>query len=184
VYAIIAYLRTLPEQDNVPEPSKPAFPVNIILHTIPEPPAPTKRPDPSDAVAYGAYMANAAGCVECHTKQEKGKKIGETFAGGFEFHMPTGAINRSANITPSDKGGIGAWSKEQFIERFKFYADSSYVPATIDWAKGDFQTVMPWTMYRNMKEQDLGAIYDYLRTVKPVDAVVERWTPPTLAAKN
>ena len=184
VYAIIAYLRTLPEQDNVPEPSKPAFPVNIILHTIPEPAAPTKRPDPSDAVAYGAYMANAAGCVECHTKQEKGKKIGEPFAGGFEFHMPTGAINRSANITPSENGGIGKWSKEQFIERFKFYADSSYVPATIDWAKGDFQTVMPWTMYRNMKEQDLGAIYDYLRTVKPVDAVIERWTPPTLAAKN
>ncbi|HRH39076.1 MAG TPA: hypothetical protein PK760_12055 [Flavobacteriales bacterium] len=42
VYAIIAYLRTLPEQDNVPEPSKPAFPVNIILHTIPEPAAPNR----------------------------------------------------------------------------------------------------------------------------------------------
>lgn len=178
VYSVIAYLRGLPEQDNVPAPSEPAFPMNIILHTIPKPAAPEKRPDPSDGLAYGAYMVNAAACGECHTKAEKGQKVGEPFAGGFEFNMPTGAVNRSANITPSENGGIGKWSKQQFIDRFKAYSDSSYVPSTVEWDKGEFQSVMPWMMYTGMSEQDLGAIYDYLRTVKPVDQVVERWTPP------
>ena len=42
--------------------------------------------------------------------------------------------------------------------------------------KGEFQTIMPWVMYAGMTEQDLGAIYDYLRTVKPVDQSVVRWT--------
>lgn len=182
IHSIIAYLRGLPEQDNKPETSKATFPFSIILHTIPKPAAPQKRPDPTDAVAYGAYMVNAAGCGECHTKTVKGEKVGEPFAGGFEFQMPTGAVNRSANITPSENGGIGKWSKQQFIDRFKAYGDSSYVPPAVDWAKGEFQSVMPWTMYTGMTEQDLGAIYDYLRTVKPVDQVVERWTPP--AAKQ
>lgn len=181
VYALIAYLRSLPEQNNTPEKSSPAFPVSVILHTIPEPAAPTDRPSESDAVNYGAYMANAASCIECHTKTEKGKKIGEPFAGGFEFKMPNGAINRSMNITPSENGGIGKWTKEQFIAKFKAFQDSAYTPPPIDWAKGEFQSVMPWMMYSSMKESDLGAIYDYLRTVKPVDIQHERWTPPPAA---
>lgn len=184
VHSIIAYLRTLPEQQNTPEQSKAIFPVSIILHTIPAEAAPEKRPDPGDVLAYGKYLTNAAACVECHTETVKGEKVGEPFAGGFAFRMPTGSINRSANITPSTRGGIGAWSKEQFIARFKFYSDSSYVPAVIDWEKHDFQTVMPWMMYSKMTDQDLGAIYDYLRTVKPVDAVVERWTPVTMALED
>lgn len=179
IYSIIAYLRGLPEQSGTPPASEAVFPVSVILHTIPEPAAPEKRPDPSDEVAYGRYMVNASGCGECHTKTVNGKKVGEPFAGGFEFTMPTGAVNRSVNITPSENGGIGKWTKQQFIDRFKFYSDSGYVSPPVDWAKGEFQTVMPWTMYTGMTEQDLGAIYDYLRTVKAVDGVVERWTPPT-----
>ena len=127
--------------------------------------------------AYGEYMTNAAACIECHTHTEKGKKIGESFAGGFTFAFPNGGVLRSANITPSDDG-IGRWSKERFIQRFKQYTDSSYVVPTIDWERGDMQTVMPWMMYANMTEADLGAIYDYLRTVKPVDGIIEKWTPP------
>lgn len=178
IYSIIAYLRSLPPQENTPPLSKADFPINIIMHTIPEPAAPTKRPDPSDPQAYGAYLVNAAGCGECHTKMEKGKKVGQPFAGGFEFHMPTGAVNRSANITPSVNGGIGKWSRQQFIDRFKQYSDSAYVPPPVDWSKNEFQTVMPWTMYTGMSEQDLGAIYDYLRTVEPVDQFIERWSTP------
>ena len=36
---------------------------------------------------------------------------------------------------------------------------------------------MPWTMYAGMSEQDLGAIYDYLRTVPPIADLPEKWTP-------
>jgi hypothetical protein len=182
VYSIIAYLRSIPAIASEPEPSKADFPVSVIMHTIPQPAAPVKRPDPSDKLAYGAYVANAAGCRECHTKMEKGKPVGEPFAGGFEFNFPNGAVVRSPNITPHPENGIGGWSREQFIARFKAYSDSTYVPKRIDWAKGDFQTVMPWAMYTGMTDQDLGAIYDHLRSMAPVDNVVERWTAPTAAS--
>ncbi len=177
IYSLIAYLRSLDPVENSPKASKADFPVNIIMHTIPEVAHPTPRPDPSDAVAYGAYVVNAAGCVECHTKMEKGKKVGEPFAGGFAFHFPNGAVVRSPNITP-DPTGIGAWSKEVFLMKFRQYADSGYVAPPVDWAGGQMQTVMPWTMYSGMSEQDLGAVYDYLRTVAPVGNTVEKWTPP------
>jgi hypothetical protein len=119
-------------------------------------------------------MTNASGCVVCHTKQEKGKYVGEPFAGGFEFSLGEGYIVRSANITPDDTG-IKGLTKADFIAKFKAFADpAAAIP--VDLARGDAQTVMPWGMYAGMTEQDLGAIYDYLRTVPPVQNVVERWT--------
>jgi len=178
VYSIIAYLRSLPVIESQPEPSKADFPVSVILHTIPKPAAPVQRPDPSDKLAYGAYVTNAAGCRECHTKMVNGERMGEPFAGGFEFSFPNGAVLRSPNITPSVKGGIGTWTRDQFIARFKSYSDSTYVPKKIDHAKGDFQTVMPWSMYTGMTEQDLGAMYDHLFSLEPVENSIERWTDP------
>lgn len=177
VLSIIAYLRSLPALESAPQESKADFPVNIILHTMPEEAKPVERPGASDAVAYGQYMVNIAGCAVCHTKHEKGTAVGERGAGGFEFHYPTGAIVRSPNITPH-ADGIGAWDKATFIATFRQYADSAYVPRPIDWKANDFQTVMPWTMYGHMTEQDLGAIYEYLRTIPAVAGKVEKWTPP------
>ncbi|HQW04855.1 MAG: c-type cytochrome [Flavobacteriales bacterium] len=178
VYSIIAYLRSLPSVETAEYPeSEIDFPVNVIMHTVPQPAHPTQRPEWGDPT-YGEYLANAAACVECHTRAEKGKKIGEPFAGGFAFAFPNGAVLRSSNITPSEDGGIGGWSKEEFIQRFKQYTDSGYVVPAIDWERGDMQTVMPWMMYANMTEQDLGAIYDYLRTIPAAPGVIEKWTPP------
>ncbi|MBL7953058.1 MAG: c-type cytochrome [Flavobacteriales bacterium] len=177
VYSIIAYLRSVPAIENQVAESRAVFPVSVILHTVPSRPAPTERPAASDILALGAYLTNAAGCGECHTKMEKGEKVGEPFAGGFEFVFPNGSLLRSPNITPSEDGGIGRWTKEQFIQRFKMYADSGYVAPPVDWARGDMQTAMPWMMYASMTEEDLGAIYSYLRTVKPVDGMIEKWTP-------
>ncbi|MBS1581274.1 MAG: c-type cytochrome [Bacteroidetes bacterium] len=177
IYSLIAYLRTLPPQASTPEGSEADFPVSIILRTIPEEPHPVAKPSPSDAVAYGAYLVNAAGCGECHTRAEKGKKVGAPFAGGFAFNFPNGSVVRSSNLTPH-ADGLGAWDKDTFIARFKQYADSAYVPPAVDWNAGDFQTVMPWTMYTGMTEQDLGAIWDYLRTLPAVAGKVEKWTPP------
>ncbi|HEY0977315.1 MAG TPA: cytochrome c [Flavobacteriales bacterium] len=177
VYSIIAYLRSLPAVENTVPESRAEFPVSVIMHTIPEVAHPTPRPDPTDAVAYGAYMVNASGCVVCHTKHEKGKPVGEPGAGGFEFAFPGGAVLRSPNIT-AHADGLAAWDKPTFIARFKQYADSSYVPHAVDLAGGDFQTVMPWTMYAHMTEQDLGAIFDYLRSMPPAAGKVEKWSVP------
>lgn len=177
IHSIIAYLRSIPEIASAPEASKAAFPMNIILRTMPKTATPVKRPDASDRVEYGRYVANAAGCLDCHTRVEKGKKIGADYAGGFEFRFPSGSVLRSPNITPSREGGIGNWSREQFIARFKAAADTSYTPPAVDMANGDFQTVMPWTMYAGMTEHDLGALYDYLHTVPAVGGSFERWSP-------
>jgi len=175
IKAVIAYIRTLPSISNSVSPSKADFPMNIIMNTIPKKANLQKRPLASDSIAYGKYMTTASACMECHTKQEKGKIVGEMFAGGFEFNMGNGNVVRSMNITP-DPSGIGSWTKEQFIHRFKMYADSSYVLPTVDMAKGEIQSVMPWTMYAGMTKEDLGAIYMYLRTVPPVKNKVERFS--------
>jgi hypothetical protein len=144
--------------------------------TIPEPAHPMALPKPTDP-DYGAYLVNAAGCRECHTKMEKGKPVGEPFAGGFEFKFPNGAVLRSPNITPDEATGIGTWDRNTFIRKFRQFGDSSYVPQPVDWKARDFQTVMPWTMYGGMTEQDLGAIYDYLHALKPVENKVQYWSP-------
>jgi cytochrome c553 len=174
IKAIIAYVRTLAPIAHATPAHEPDFPVNILINTFPKKASPQKRPDPSDTLAYGAYMTNAAACIVCHTKQEKGQIVGLPFAGGFEFNLGGGNIVRSANITPDDTG-IKALDKAAFIARFKAFSKPAAAIA-VDMAKGEAQTVMPWTMYAGMTEQDLGAIYDYLRTAAPVQNKVELHT--------
>jgi mono/diheme cytochrome c family protein len=172
---IIAYVRTFPAQPNEPPVSEADFPMNFILNTLPHPATGGKRPSPADQLAYGRYMVNAAGCAVCHTKQEKGKIVGEPFAGGFEFRFPEGSIVTSANITPDKETGIGDWNEAGFLSKFKQYADSNYHGYVIK--PGEVQTVMPWTMYSGMDSIDLKAIYAYLKTVKPVQNHIIRWRP-------
>ncbi|MGV3663447.1 MAG: c-type cytochrome [Prosthecobacter sp.] len=174
VHSIIAYLRSLPAVASQPEASKADPPVNVIMHLMPKPAQPVALPARSDTVAYGGYLANAAGCTECHTKMEKGKAVGQPYAGGFEFAMPGGML-RSPNITPHPITGIGAWTKQVFVDRFKAYGKDKFQPVPVDMAKGDMQTVMPWTMYAGMTDDDLGAIYEFLKTLPAVDNSVERW---------
>ena len=174
VHSIIAYLRSIDPVSTPPWPESTIdFPVNLIMRTVPQPAQPMDRPAPTDD-RYGEYVTNAAACIECHTNTVKGERVGQPFAGGFTFAFPDGSVLRSPNITPHPTDGIGAWDKAMFIARFKQYADSAYVPAKV--APGDFQTVMPWTMYATMTEEDLGAIYDYLAALPPVAGRVEKWT--------
>jgi hypothetical protein len=177
IYSVIAYIRSLePVQKEIPE-SQPDFPFNFIVNTIPKKAESQKRPDQSDWIAYGAYMTNASGCIECHTDVKGGQIIMEkAFAGGREFAFPDGSVLRTMNITP-DKTGIGTWTEDMFVQRFKQYADSAYVIPSV--APGEYNSIMPWTMYAHMEEEDLRAIYAYLKTVKPIENIVERFTPPS-----
>jgi hypothetical protein len=173
IYAVIAYLRTLePIQNEIP-PAQLDFPVSILINTMPIKANPQPKPSPDDVVNYGRYMITASACTDCHTRMERGSFVGEPFAGGNAYPLPDGSIVRSANITPHETG-IGSWSKEEFINRFKVYADPSYTPHTVQ--SGQFQTYMPWLMYAGMTEEDLGAIYEYLRTVEPVENEIEIFT--------
>lgn len=176
IIAIIAYLRQLEPIEKDHQPAQLDFPMNFIINTIPQEAQFVDKPTPTDQVNYGQYLVNASACYDCHTQQEKGQFIGEDFAGGMVFSMKDGSIIRSPNITPHKKSGIGSWTEDQFVQRFKMYTDSAYTPHNV--AKGDMQTVMPWTMYGGMKEEDLQAIYHYLKTLTPIDNSVVRFSPP------
>lgn len=171
MYSIIAYIRTLkPIKSEIPEREL-DFPLNFIVNTIPAKAELTTKVDSTNSVEYGKYLVNAASCVQCHSREDKGDVIaGSEFGGGNEFHIPAGKLY-SPNITPDKETGIGNWTRETFIQRFKIYSDTSYHPAQLK--PTDFNTPMPWITYSTMTEKDLGAIYDYLRTVKPINNKVE-----------
>lgn len=175
IEAVIAYIRNLKPIESVQETSSSDFPMNFIINTMPEKATLSKMPPKSDTLNYGKYMITASGCMDCHTKQEQGKFVGQLYAGGFEIKLPDGSVVRSANLTPDKESGIGNWSKNYFIKRFKMYADSAYVNPVVK--PGDFQTIMPWTMYAGMDTVDLAAIYKYLKHLDPVYHVVEKFTP-------
>ncbi len=176
LYSIVAYIRTLkPIENSIPERQL-EFPMNLIVKTIPlksYTPAPPQ--DKSDSVAYGEYLTTIASCGECHTQLDKGEPVkGMEFAGGMPFGLPAGTV-RSANVTPDDETGIGKWTKEQFVDHFKsFSSDSSH---NISVGPKEFNTIMPLTVLAGMTEEDLGAIYSYLRTLPPVHDQVVRFSP-------
>jgi hypothetical protein len=113
-------------------------------------------------------MTNAAGCAECHTPMDaQGQRLpGMDFAGGFELPLPGGGFVRAANITPDADSGIGTWSEQQFVDKFKAFEGAPI--RELSAAEQRENTVMPWLNYASMTDEDLRAIYAYLRTVKPV----------------
>lgn len=177
IYSIIAYLRSLPTINYDAEESEANFPMNLIMRTIPaEASFADAVPDPSDRLAYGKYMTEAAGCMDCHTPSDHGTPIeGMDYAGGMEFPLPIGTV-RALNITPDTETGIGAWTEEMFVQRFRAYADSVYIDAPAGTL--DYNTVMPWRMYAGMTDEDLRAIYSYLQEgVAAVNNQVVRFSP-------
>jgi hypothetical protein len=182
IYSIIAYVRSLAPIEYKTEESVSDFPMNIILNTIPKKATPGNKPDPSNVSAYGGYMVNACGCILCHTQEDKGQIISElAFSGGREFLFPDGSIVRSSNITPDKLSGIGNWSQDAFINKFKAYADSNYKSPAVP--QGAYNSIMPWTSYCNMTREDLTAIYNYLQTLPPMQNTVVKFTPAGMAKK-
>ena len=180
IYAVITYIRTLEPRPSVTEPRQLDFPLNLMVNLIPSKPTHDLKPDPTNSVKHGEYLITASVCNDCHTQMDdKGNYLMHLqYAGGTEFPLPTGGVVRSANLTPDLKTGIGSWSRELFIEKFKAYSDSSFVAYEV--GHNQFNTYMPWTYYARMKEEDLGAIYDYLMSLKPITNEVVKFTPGNL----
>jgi len=178
IKSIIAYIHTLKPIQNDVQKSSSDFPMNFILNTIPHKGNPTKRPDKADLINYGKYIANASSCIDCHTKVDKGKLIpGTEYGGGREFPFPDGAIVRSGNISPDKETGIGLWKKEVFINLFHAHSDSITLHTTLK--AGDFNSIMPWTMYGKMTDEDLTALFAYLQTIQPISNKVLKFSPAT-----
>src|SRR5688572_19800043 len=131
-----------------------------------------QRPDPSDKVKYGEYLVTLASCSDCHTPMtpQGAPDFSKAFAGGMHFKADFVDVT-VANITPDSTTGIGAWTENEFVAKFK----SSLAMMEKGDNPGKLNTEMPWPMYAKMKEEDLRAIYAYLRTVPPVKNKVEKW---------
>jgi hypothetical protein len=167
--AIVAYLRTL-EPVRYEEPKKALnVPLNFIEKFVPQPiEGPVTAPDKSDHLAYGKYLATIALCSECHaSKDDKNQPIpGREFAGGWVMHTPEFTVV-PPNITPHPSTYIGQATKEEFIARFRAF--SNFTTETAPQAPKGKNTLMPWISFSGMTDEDLGAIYDYLKTLPPVE---------------
>ena len=155
VSAIVAYMRQVPAVRNeVPKtvyrmPLPPSYGPPVT--TVPE-------VEPSDRLAYGAYLAGPAGhCIECHTPMSaEGAPDFENQlgAGGFEFEGPWG-VSVSANITPT---GLGDWTDRQI---------KTAVTTGVRPDGTRLQPPMGYPYYARMTDSDLDAIIYYLRTLPP-----------------
>ena len=167
--AVVAYMRNLePVQAERPERSI-DFPLSTLIQLFPEPlDGPVPMPDQNDSLAYGEYLATIARCEFCHTpriRQGKEGMPGKRFAGNVPFALGDRDIP-SKNLTP-DPSGIGTWTRDAFIARFKRFVERRPVEKIED------NTLMNWDAYAGMSEADLGAIYDFLQSLAPVKSVAD-----------
>ncbi|MCC7401482.1 MAG: cytochrome C [Chitinophagaceae bacterium] len=171
--SIIAYLHTLkPVKNSVPErhlmiPVSLAYPAQAVQKSIDNNTAPPE----SDPVSYGGYLVNAADCGTCHTPFVKGQPdFSRRFAGGNTFTLPAFKVT-SSNITPDSATGIGSWTLDRFMNKFTVCREES----GYNYDPGKENTIMPIKYYSGMTDNDLKAIYAFLKTLAPVKNKVEKY---------
>lgn len=154
-------------------------------------------------VKWGEHLVTIAGCNDCHSPKkmtDHGPEIDSSLLlSGHPAQLPPPNINQkeveskglvvsndltvwvgawgisyAANLT-SDETGTGNWKEEQFIYalregKLKGLAGSrSLLPP------------MPWQMFKHMTDDELKAIFAYLKTTKPIKNVVPPPVPPVSA---
>jgi len=167
--SIVVFLRSLPPVHNQLQPTEIIFPVKYLIRSVPGPlTAPVTAPDSGNRLAYGKYLVTLGGCTDCHTPADKGEPIaGMDFAGGGVMQGPWGSV-ATANITPN-ASGIAYYDEALFIQVMR----TGYVQAR------KLSSIMPFGAYKGLTDDDLKAIFAYIRTVKPVKHRVDNTEPPT-----
>ena len=145
-------------------------------------------------VKRGEYLAHISGCIHCHTPKmmtpmgpipDTSRLLAgyisnatqnpiseDAFSKGWLLYNMEGTslatpmfTSYSANIT-SDETGIGNWSYENFktaITKGKYKG----IPTG-----RDLLPPMPWQDFQHFKEDDIQAIYAFLKSTKPVRNIV------------
>ncbi len=180
VEAIIAYLRSLPPNPSEqPERYLKYRSLEALVHTWPAPPPAFTPPARPGTRRYEKVLVDAAGCMWCHSPQTRlaAPIPGRRYSGGEPFPIPPpgGGLSWSTNLTPATTG-LGGWTKEVFVARFK--ASTPEVMRAQPIPEGGFSSLMPWDAYSGMTEEDLGAIWDALQRLRPIENASPRWTPP------
>jgi hypothetical protein len=171
VASVIVYLRSLPAvRQSLPQ-TEIILPVKYLIRSVPQPlttPVTYDDLEPKDQVRRGERLVHLAGCFDCHTPEKQGQPIaGLDWGGGFGFPGPWGFV-ASANITP-DPSGIPFYDEALFLE----------VMRTGSVKARKLSSIMPVMVYRNLNDDDLKAMFAFLRTVKPVKHRVDNSAPPT-----
>jgi len=192
VHAIVAYLRSLPPVRN----ELPKWVPLRVAELPPDPPGPPATPsDLATRKGRGAYLAHLARCVHCHsprpaTGSEHLRRRDMEFAGGRRFETkryfdeidddpvrPPAEAARldppsfvtSPNIT-QDPSGIPYFDEAIFIQTIRTGRVAGRRPLT---------RAMLWFEFRKLTDDDLGAIFEFLRSVPPVRHRVNNADPPT-----
>ncbi len=124
-------------------------------------------PPAGPTAEYGRYLANhVAICVDCHTPRgglRSTPKLDRLFAGSAS--PPRDFPANPANLTPDSATGIGRWGEDEFLRTLRTGVNP----------RGDtLNPFMPWRELRRMSDDDLRAIYRYLRTIPPIRNEVPR----------
>jgi mono/diheme cytochrome c family protein len=172
--AAIVYERSVAPVHIQRPPTRMTAELKALFQPLP-PLAHVAEPDHSDRVSYGKYLVNAGHCDACHTPtDDKGNPIpgmylagGSPLIGAWEGGTRIVTVS-SLNLTP-DPSGISYFDEKMFIQVIR---------------NGGFKTrplsnIMPWAFFRNLSDDDLKAIYAYLRTLKPVCHHVDNTEPAT-----
>lgn len=162
--AVVSYLRSQPAVSHAVPPHEPNFIGKAVLAFVIKPIGPKGVPPQESpegvTVERGAYLVRSvAECADCHTERSmmSGAFTGPRLAGGVAMESDSAGIEFvPPNLTPEPRTGrIAAWSEDQFVARFR---QGRVIPAS----------PMPWNAFARMSDDDLRAIYRYLRTVPPV----------------
>jgi mono/diheme cytochrome c family protein len=161
IVAVMSYLRSQPAvAHRVPEHRLTLLGKALMAFAIgpPDPPPPRRATSPAGAtIERGDYLANhVSSCVACHTDRgENGALVGPAFAGGQRMDVAAdpARVYVSPNLTPDpETSPIGQWTEDDFVARFR-------VGPLID------GTPMPWGAFARLTDEDLRAIFRYLRSL-------------------
>lgn len=151
-------------------------------------PAVSAQASNRDMVERGEYLVLASGCHDCHTPHLAGPEGLEpdmsralsghpadqqlpappslsgpwmaAVTGTFTAWAGPWGVSYTQNITPDPETGIGNYTEEQFVMTIREGKKQGRGRALLP--------PMPWPAIRNFSDEDLRAIYAYLRTVKPI----------------
>ena len=174
VASIVVWLRSLAPIRKTLPPSTIPFPVNRFINAEPEPvTSPVPTPDRGNQVAYGDYLVRLGACRDCHTPMnDQGQFIPDMeFAGGLPIVSPLGPV-ASANIT-SDPSGIPYYTEELFLEMMRTGSVRSRT----------LHEMMPWRTFGKQSDDELKAMFAYIRTIPAVAHRVDNTQAPTLCPR-